>query len=98
MFQYIRSSYANDRVKFEAKIDTLENTLANEQELREEGVGDLKKTKEELESLSSNYHDNLVNFEAKVATLMEEKEKLKSENLELAAKNVSMILILASLK
>ena len=122
--QYIRSAYASDRVKFEAKIDALENTLAKEQELREEGEGDLSKTKEELEALenalakeqelrqegegdlrkakeelealSSKYQENLVNIEAEVAKLMEEKDKLKSANLELAAENVSMIFILLS--
>merc|ERR1711909_179681 len=88
--EYIRSAYASDRVKFEAKIDALENTLAKEQELREEGEGDLSKTKEELEALSSKYQENLVNIEAEVAKLMEEKDKLKSANLELAAENIQL--------
>merc|ERR1711936_1046282 len=88
--EYIRSAYASDRVKFEAKIDALENTLAKEQELREEGEGDLRKAKEELEALSSKYQENLVNIEAEVAKLMEEKDKLKSANLELAAENIQL--------
>merc|ERR1712055_720220 len=88
--EYIRSAYASDRVKFEAKIDALENTLAKEQELRQEGEGDLRKAKEELEALSSKYQENLVNIEAEVAKLMEEKDKLKSANLELAAENIQL--------
>jgi len=88
--EYIRSSYANDRIKFEAKIDTLENTLAKEQELREEREGDLRNTKEELEALSSNYQETLVEIEAKVAKFMEEKDKLKSDNLELVAENIQL--------
>merc|ERR1712179_640795 len=88
--EYIRSAYASDRVKFEAKIDALENALAKEQELRQEGEGDLRKAKEELEALSSKYQENLVNIEAEVAKLMEEKDKLKSANLELAAENIQL--------
>merc|ERR1719431_1726729 len=88
--EYIRSAYAGDRVKFEAKIDALENALAKEQELRQEGEGDVRKAKEELEALSSKYQENLVNIEAEVAKLMEEKDKLKSANLELAAENIQL--------
>jgi len=88
--EYIRSSYANDRIKFEAKIDTLENTLAKEQELREKSEGDLRNTQEELEALSSNHQETLVQIEAKVAELIEEKDKLKSDNLELVADNIQL--------
>merc|ERR1711936_1310301 len=53
-------------------------------------MGDLRKTKEELEALSSKYQENLVNIEAEVAKLMEEKDKLKSDNSELAAENIQL--------
>merc|ERR1711970_393272 len=45
--------HLEDQNKWEKEIAGLENTLAKEQELREEGEGDLSKTKEELEALEN---------------------------------------------
>jgi len=88
--QELREEGEGDLSKTKEELEALENALAKEQELRQEGEGDLRKAKEELEALSSKYQENLVNIEAEVAKLMEEKDKLKSANLELAAENIQL--------
>ena len=97
-FQYVRSSYRVDRIKFESKISNLENSLAKEKELREEGevkvwklTQDLEKSKDEVENVAFKYHDTLINIESKVTKLKEENEKLKTDNFELVIENVSIV-------
>ena len=87
-----------DRIKFESKISNLENSLAKEKELREEGevkvwklTQDLEKSKDEVENVASKYHDTLINIESKVTKLKEENEKLKNDNFELVIENVSIV-------
>merc|ERR1712179_466797 len=81
----------------EAKINSLEHSLDKEKELRKEGdskvsklTEDFKKSKEELDTLFSKNHNNLVNAEEEVAKLTEENEKLKSEITELADENAAL--------
>merc|ERR1712179_760455 len=87
--EYVKSSYEKDREKLEAKINSLEHSLDKEKELRKEGdikvsklTEDFKKSKEELDTLFSKNHDNLINVEEEVAKLKEENEKLKSEIID----------------
>merc|ERR1712179_235278 len=95
--EYVKSSYEKDREKLEAKINSLEHSLDKEKELRKEGdikvsklTEDFKKSKEELDTLFSKNHDNLINVEEEVAKLKEENEKLKSEIIELADENAAL--------
>merc|ERR1712179_441776 len=81
----------------EAKINSLEHSLDKEKELRKEGdikvsklTEDFKKSKEELDTLFSKNHDNLINVEEEVAKLKKENEKLKSEIIELADENAAL--------
>merc|ERR1712179_511903 len=95
--EYVKSSYENGREKLEAKINSLEHSLDKEKELRKEGdikvsklTEDFKKSKEELDTLFSKNHDNLINVEEEVAKLKEENEKLKSEIIDLADENAAL--------
>ena len=76
-----------------AKINSLEQSLDKERELREKGeikaselTKDLEKTKEELELLSLNLNAG----EEEVALLKKENEKLKSDNTALADENAQL--------
>ena len=76
-----------------AKINSLEQSLDNERELREKGeikasesTQDLEKTREELEILSLNLNAG----EEEVAILKKENEKLKSDNTALADENAEL--------
>merc|ERR1712179_52449 len=71
--------HLEDQNKWEKEIARLTRIIAKK-----------KLVEEELEALSSKYQENLVNIEAEVAKLMEEKDKLKSANLELAAENIQL--------
>merc|ERR1712179_291663 len=64
------------KIKFEAKINFLEESLSKEKELRK----DLEKSKDELETSTSL-------FQHQVAKLNESFEELESENIDLAVEN-----------
>jgi len=92
--EYLQSTHANERIKFEAKINSLEDSLNKEKELREECEvklcklsEDLEKSRLEQETLSSKHHENLQDILQKLAKLNVENEKLKFDNIELAAEN-----------
>jgi len=91
---YFKSTHAKDRIKFEAKINSLEDSLNKEKELREESEAkscklsqDLENSRLEQETLSSKHHENLIDILQKLAKLNLENEKLKFDNMELAAEN-----------
>jgi len=74
--KFLEESYENDKIKFEAKINFLEESLSKEKELRK----DLEKSKDELETSTSL-------FQHQVAKLNESFEELESENIDLAVEN-----------
>ena len=83
-FQYIKSSYKSDRIKFEAKINTLENAVARQKELREEE--DMK-----AELIFKQYKEQMQNNDLKHAKLEKENDNLKTIGNGLAKKRVSKI-------
>ena len=83
-FQYIKSSYISDRIKFESKISSLEHSVAKEKGLREEG--DAK-----AETIFKHYQEHMKNSDYKVAELEKQNDKLKSVGNDLAREHVSKI-------
>ena len=83
--------------KFESTIESLENALTKEKELREEGEVKIWKLSQEIEnsendlkSIQVEYHDNLTTIESKVTKLKDQNEKLGAENFEYEVENVSL--------
>ena len=72
-FQYIKWTYESDRIEFEAKINTLENTVAKQKELMEEG--DMK-----ADLIFKQYQEHMQNNDLKVEKLEKANDTLEKVN------------------